>query len=70
MVISLADRLEGRHIEEKQAKMLTKEAADFISQADDMEAQGNYQRAIDLCDAACKDFSLAYRAFQEFQDQF
>lgn len=68
-IATLADRLEGRPIEEKQAKMLAREAADFISQAHDIGDRGDYQRAVDLCDAACKDFSLAYRAFQEFQDR-
>jgi hypothetical protein len=68
-VISLAERLEGKEIGEKTIRLLAKEAWDFVQQAHEMEAEGDYEKAIAYCEAACQNLSLVYNSPEEFEEK-
>jgi len=68
-VISIAERIKGKNIGEKSIRLLAKEAKNFIQQAHEKEADGDYEKAIAYCEAACQDLSLVYNTPKEFEDK-
>ncbi|MBW2965966.1 hypothetical protein KY342_02575 [Candidatus Woesearchaeota archaeon] len=68
-IVSLAERLKGKELGERSIKMMAKEAKSFVEQAHEMEADGDYEKAIAYCEAACEDLAAVYRFPEEFEDK-